>query len=147
MLAQPTFENASFPFAMPNSPLLDGFSDPFPALPSPKTYSHFEVTFGRRLQRFANERAYALIMSPNPDPQRFARVFASALCSSRVDKIRERLRASPRPLGPGVAQLLAVPPLSTSVAPVRSSPDLGTLGGWRAAAGYRKPGLAGPAAS
>ncbi len=93
VITQPTFENASFPFAMPGSPLT-GFFDPYSLMPSPKTYSGLEVTFGRRLQRHAVECGYALITSPNPDPEQFARVFGFCMVFESAEKIRARLKSS-----------------------------------------------------
>ena len=97
VITQPTFENASFPLALslsdPGSPF-QKFLEPSPyeGLPLPGTYSPFEVTFGRRLQRFALEQAYKLVNMSNPDPTIFAKVFGFCMIFEPIDKIKERLQ-------------------------------------------------------
>ncbi len=51
------------------------------------------MTFGRRLQRTASERAWTLISMPNPPPKRFARVFGFCLLFESRDSIKRRLGA------------------------------------------------------
>ncbi|KAL8337751.1 hypothetical protein RB601_006816 [Gaeumannomyces tritici] len=102
-ITQPTMDNASFPLtedqifsimgggttAAAPSPL------PHPALPSPpRTYAASESTFGRRLQRFAVERALSLISMPNPPPLRLVRVFGFCLPFESADDIRRRLSSA-----------------------------------------------------
>jgi hypothetical protein len=94
IIAQPTLENASFPFAFPgNGSPLSGYLNPSPynALAGPDSFSPFEVTFGRRLQRKALEQAFLLVTHPSPDPVKFAKVFGFCMAFESVDKIKERL--------------------------------------------------------
>lgn len=94
IITQPTFENASFPFILPESPFADFFDpSPYPQLSPPRSYAIFETTFGRRLQRFTLETAYSLITDPNPPPTALARVFGFCMVFEPIHKIKERLRA------------------------------------------------------
>ncbi|KAK3349859.1 hypothetical protein B0T25DRAFT_570463 [Lasiosphaeria hispida] len=94
VITQPTLENASFPFG--STPEFDfaSFSSPSPysPLPLPKTYTSQEATFGRRLHRFATERALFLISMPYPNLDRFNEVFGFCLLIETRDVIHARLR-------------------------------------------------------
>ncbi|KAK0707362.1 hypothetical protein B0H67DRAFT_494801 [Lasiosphaeris hirsuta] len=94
VITQPTLENASFPFG--SAPEFDflSFSNPSPysPLPLPRTYTSREATFGRRLHRFATERALFLISMPYPNPDRFNEVFGFCLLIETREAIHERLR-------------------------------------------------------
>ncbi|KAK0643980.1 hypothetical protein B0T16DRAFT_332013 [Cercophora newfieldiana] len=96
VITQPTLENASFPFGTAPEFDFSGFSNPSPSpyntLPLPRTYTSQEATFGRRLQRFACERALVLISMPNPPPERFSRVFGFSLLVETKEDIHRRLR-------------------------------------------------------
>lgn len=86
IITQPTPENASFPFGTPS------FSFPLASLPPPTTYTPHESTFGRRLHRFATERALYLISMPDPPPARFHRVFGFCLLLETREAIHARTR-------------------------------------------------------
>ncbi|KAK1754023.1 hypothetical protein QBC47DRAFT_33387 [Echria macrotheca] len=94
IITQPTPENASFPFGTAPEFELNTFSAPtlYPSIPLPQTYTSQEATFGRRLQRFANERALILISMPNPPRDRFQRVFGFCLLLETRDAIHRRLQ-------------------------------------------------------
>lgn len=94
VITQPTLENASFPFGTTPDFDLGAFSNPSPysSLPLPRTYTSQEATFGRRLHRFASERALLLISMPNPPPDRFQRVFGFCLLMETREAIHRRLR-------------------------------------------------------
>jgi len=96
IITQPTLENASFPFGTAPEFDFGAFSSPTPSpfspLPLPKTYTSQEATFGRRLQRFACERALILISMPNPPPERFNRVFGFCMLMETKEDIHTRLR-------------------------------------------------------
>jgi len=94
VITQPTLENASFPFETPADFDFGVFSNPSPysSLPLPRTYTSQEATFGRRLHRFASERALLLISMPNPPPDRFQRVFGFCLLMETREAIHQRLR-------------------------------------------------------
>lgn len=99
VITQPTLENASFPFgAAPPEFDFSSFSHPSPSpynpLPLPKTYTSEEATFGRRLQRFASERALVLISMSDPPAERFQRVFGFRLLLETKDQILAGLRRS-----------------------------------------------------
>jgi hypothetical protein len=64
----------------------------YPSLPLPYSYAAQEVTFGRRLQRSAIQRAYTLVTMPNPPQKRFSRAFGFCLLFEPLDSIRTRLR-------------------------------------------------------
>ncbi len=101
IVTHPTLENASFAFPQATpfpstipypTPPTPSFSSPWPYLPSPATYSSQESTFGRRLQRYASERALILISSPNPPPAILTRVFGFCLLIESPHTIQRRLR-------------------------------------------------------
>jgi len=99
VITQPTLENASFPFGTaPPEFDFSSFShppaSPYNPLPLPRTYTSQEATFGRRLQRFACERALTLISMPNPPAERFQRVFGFRLLLETKDQILAGLRRS-----------------------------------------------------
>lgn len=93
IVAHPTLDNASFAFQP--DPSFNFFDlptfAPYSSLPAPKTYASHEGTFGRRLQRFALERAYVLIMTPNPPQSKMDRVFGFCLLFETTDSIRRRI--------------------------------------------------------
>ncbi|KAK5651398.1 hypothetical protein OQA88_12555 [Cercophora sp. LCS_1] len=95
VITQPTLENASFPFGTTVPEFnFSAYSNPSPfsPLPLPKTYTSFEATLGRRLFRFASERALLLISMPSPPPERFNRVFGFSLLIESREAIHSRLR-------------------------------------------------------
>ncbi|KAB5543106.1 hypothetical protein GE09DRAFT_238302 [Coniochaeta sp. 2T2.1] len=120
VITYPTLDNASFPFGFgsdfdfstpdltnPNTTTGstgggDGapdFSDItnlnstlYPSLPVPNSYASQEVTFGRRFQRTALERAWTLVTMPNPPQKRFSRVFGFCLLFEPLESIKARLR-------------------------------------------------------
>jgi len=93
IMAHPTLDNASFAFQP--DPSFNFFdppaSTPYNSLPAPKTYASHEGTFGRRLQRFALERAYVLIMMPNPPQSKVDRVFGFCLLFETTNSIKRRI--------------------------------------------------------
>ncbi|KAK4162942.1 hypothetical protein QBC43DRAFT_71575 [Cladorrhinum sp. PSN259] len=93
IVAHPTIDNASFAFQPGPSLNLFEFQSPSPynQLSLPKTYAAHEGTFGRRLQRFAIERAYILITMPSPPQAKMNRVFGFCLLFESFDSIRRRL--------------------------------------------------------
>ncbi|KAK0709967.1 hypothetical protein B0T26DRAFT_652555 [Lasiosphaeria miniovina] len=95
IVTQPTLANASFPIGtVPDYGISFGtFSNApaFPMIPSPGTYSSQEDTFGRRLHRFATERALRLLSMPNPPQARIHRVFGFCLLVETREQIRKRL--------------------------------------------------------
>ncbi|KAK0616654.1 hypothetical protein B0T14DRAFT_538487 [Immersiella caudata] len=96
IITQPTLENASFPFGTAPEFDFGRFSNPSPSphnpLPLPRTYTSQEATFGRRLQRFACERALVLISMPHPPAERFNSVFGFCLLMETKEDIHKRLR-------------------------------------------------------
>ncbi|KAK4150633.1 hypothetical protein C8A00DRAFT_17877 [Chaetomidium leptoderma] len=108
VVTYPTPENASFPF----QPSPDDFTPlqdlPTPSpwlgnLAAPATYTAFETTFGRRLQRFSIERGLVLITMPNPPQSTLAHVFGFCLLLETPAAITRRLQ---RMLGHDVTQSL-----------------------------------------
>ncbi|KAK0738988.1 hypothetical protein B0T21DRAFT_285175 [Apiosordaria backusii] len=94
IVTQPTLHNASFPFqTTPDFNFLDQFTTPgvHSSLPAPRTYTPHEITFGRRLQRFAIEKALLLISMPDPPESRITRVFGFCLLFETPDMIKQRL--------------------------------------------------------
>ncbi|KAK4224823.1 hypothetical protein QBC38DRAFT_370198 [Podospora fimiseda] len=93
IVAHPTIENASFAFQPDPTLNLFDFQSTFPynQLSLPKSLSAHEGTFGRRLQRFAIERAYILITMPSPPQAKLDRVFGFCLLFETFDTIRRRL--------------------------------------------------------
>jgi hypothetical protein len=110
VITYPTLDNASFPFGfssdfnfttseLSSSTTAPDFSNInnlssslYPELPLPNSYAAQEVTFGRRFQRTALERAWTLVTMPNPPQKRFARVFGFCLLFETIESIRARLR-------------------------------------------------------
>ncbi|KAB5518863.1 hypothetical protein GE09DRAFT_1230312 [Coniochaeta sp. 2T2.1] len=122
VITYPTLDNASFPFGFgsdfdfstddltnsnpTNTTATTGgggdqpdFSDItnlsstlYPSLPVPNSYASQEVTFGRRFQRTALERAWTLVTMPNPPQKRFSRVFGFCLLFEPLESIKARLR-------------------------------------------------------
>ncbi|KAK4654957.1 hypothetical protein QC762_405950 [Podospora pseudocomata] len=94
IVTHPTLTNASFPFqTTPDSTFLDQFTTPglHSSLPAPRSYAPHEITFGRRLQRFAIEKALVLISMPDPPENRITRVFGFCLLFETPDLIKRRL--------------------------------------------------------
>jgi hypothetical protein len=107
VVTYPTLDNASFPFGfdadfsfttpdLAPSTSTGDFSplNPslYPSLPLPNSFAAQEVTFGRRFQRSALERALVLVNTPNPPAQRFSRVFGFCLLFEPLESIRARLQ-------------------------------------------------------
>ena len=115
VITYPTLDNASFPFGFtpdfsfttsqpafstapttqPDFPDLNLSSSPpplYPSLPLPASYAAREVTFGRRFQRTALERAWTLVTMPNPPQRRLSRVFGFCLLFEPLEAIKARLR-------------------------------------------------------
>ncbi|OIW25422.1 hypothetical protein CONLIGDRAFT_582840 [Coniochaeta ligniaria NRRL 30616] len=110
VITYPTLDNASFPFGftadfnfttseLSNPTAAPDFSDLnnlnsslYPSLPLPNSYAAQEVTFGRRFQRTALERAWTLVTMPNPPQKRFSRVFGFCLLFEPLESIKARLR-------------------------------------------------------
>ncbi|OTA94204.1 hypothetical protein M434DRAFT_394959 [Hypoxylon sp. CO27-5] len=67
---------------------------PYNRLTGPRTMSFNEWAFARRLHRHAMERAWLLISSPNPPPERMSRVFGFVMLFETVDEIRARTMAA-----------------------------------------------------
>ncbi|CAK1357369.1 unnamed protein product [Cercospora beticola] len=63
-----------------------------PSLEPPKTFSHKESSFARRLHRFAIERGYQLVLDYERDPATYARVFRLSLMSRDRTKLMKMLR-------------------------------------------------------
>jgi hypothetical protein len=109
VVAEPTLDNASFPFGMSLGyggsgglldlgPITDGSMialansvSPHSLLANPPSYAYQERTFGRRLQRVALEQGLALIQMPNPPPHLYAGIFGFCLLFEPRQKIVERL--------------------------------------------------------
>ncbi|KAL2759333.1 hypothetical protein ACRALDRAFT_1079500 [Sodiomyces alcalophilus JCM 7366] len=110
--AQPSVRDASFPFGTssardsinltttttthdtnPQAAVLPFFTgaDPYATLQPPASFSHFERTFGRRLQRFALEKALWLLSLPDPPPNFYAAVFGFCLLFESQERILERI--------------------------------------------------------
>ncbi|KAM0489784.1 hypothetical protein ACHAP8_012228 [Fusarium lateritium] len=64
---------------------------PFPAVPSPPTYSSQERSFGRRLQRASLEAGLRLASMTNPPPHRYAQVFGFCLLFEPKESIINRM--------------------------------------------------------
>lgn len=117
VITYPTLDNASFPFGLSSgfsftSELTSSTTQPefsssttqpdfsdinlsstlYPSLPLPNSYASQEVTFGRRFQRTALERAWTLVTMPNPPRKRFSRVFGFCLLFEPLESIKTRLR-------------------------------------------------------
>ncbi|KAK4175059.1 hypothetical protein QBC36DRAFT_241902 [Triangularia setosa] len=94
IVTHPTLNNASFAFqTTPDLTFLNQFTTPgvHSSLPAPRTYAPHEITFGRRLQRFAIEKALVLISMPDPPENRITRVFGFCLLFETPDSIKRRL--------------------------------------------------------
>ncbi|KAI0120809.1 hypothetical protein F4776DRAFT_227979 [Hypoxylon sp. NC0597] len=100
IVTAPTPNNASFG---PNLSIDMNFTNPaysswaqhpYNRLTGPRTMSFNEWAFARRLHRHAMERAWLLISSPNPPPERMSRVFGFVMLFETVDEIRARTMAA-----------------------------------------------------
>lgn len=100
VIAQPTIQNASFPQSVAYGQH-NGFTHPawmpvpvpWSSLPHPQTYAFQEMTFGRRLQRTAIQRAAQLITMKHPPPDKLTRVFGFARLFETYEEIKERTLA------------------------------------------------------
>ncbi|KAK3401727.1 hypothetical protein B0T20DRAFT_121591 [Sordaria brevicollis] len=63
---------------------------PYSALPAPSSYASHEITFGRRYQRFAIERAHMLVTMPNPPIDKLSKAFGFCLLFESPDMIFQR---------------------------------------------------------
>ncbi|RBR23282.1 uncharacterized protein FIESC28_03865 [Fusarium coffeatum] len=95
IITMPTTDNASFPvydtqttITLEQNPFLQS---PFPAVPSPPSYSPQERSFGRRLQRASLEAGLRLVSMPNPPPHRYAQVFGFCLLFEPRESIIRRM--------------------------------------------------------
>jgi hypothetical protein len=98
VIAQPTAENASFPFydaTFQTNPEghLGNMTDPlfFNTLPPPMSYGAHEGSFGRRLHRIAAESALSLALLQSPPPHVYAAVFGFCLLFEDRERIIQRL--------------------------------------------------------
>lgn len=97
VIAQPTHHNASFaPNMIFDESFLINSWDPSPwnSLPNPNSFAYQEITFGRRLQRTALQRAAKLLTMDNPPPDKMMRVFGIARLFETYEQIKERTLAS-----------------------------------------------------
>ncbi|KAL1840947.1 hypothetical protein VTJ49DRAFT_7606 [Mycothermus thermophilus] len=121
----PTLPSTSIPgFTVPSVA-----PNPFLYLPPPTTHSHLESTFGRRLQRFALERALTLLTMPSPPQNYMERVFGFCLLLESQETIVKRLR---RTLARDSGQSLfywAFPFYHLGGAGTHFTPAVGGLGG------------------
>jgi len=99
-LADPTADSPSFTDITSSAMAPNNFPNPtalyFPTpwgQPRPiRTYAHLEPTFGRRLQRFALERALHLLTMPSPPEQCIHHVFGFCMLFEPRETIISRLR-------------------------------------------------------
>jgi hypothetical protein len=97
VIAQPTLQNASF---APNMTFDESFlinswdPSPWTSLPNPTSFAYQEITFGRRLQRTALQRAAKLLTMDNPPPDKMMRVFGIARLFETYEQIKERTLAA-----------------------------------------------------
>ncbi|KAL2116033.1 hypothetical protein VTJ04DRAFT_10288 [Mycothermus thermophilus] len=76
----------------PLTPSSISVPNPYLSLPPPLTFATLESTFGRRLQRFALERALDLLTMPSPPRHWIKRVFGFSLMLETPEAIVQRLR-------------------------------------------------------
>ncbi|KAI9151967.1 L-asparaginase precursor [Paramyrothecium foliicola] len=101
VIAQPTPDNASYPFYIDLQPQLQftpnfDFQTPLltQSLPMPASYSAHERSFGRRLHRITVEAGLHLASMPNPPIDQFAAVFGFCLLFEGREAIIDRLATS-----------------------------------------------------
>ncbi len=102
IITRPTEDNASFPFDIMDLqtyrvdvPLVENFMQDFYSeaqLPLPNTHNHTELSFARRIQRGAIEKAFRLITAKNPPQKRFQEVFGFRLMYESKESIVENLK-------------------------------------------------------
>lgn len=63
---------------------------PYSSLSVPSSYASHEITFGRRYQRFAIERAHMLVTMPNPPLDKLSKAFGFCLLFESPDMIFQR---------------------------------------------------------
>lgn len=98
IVAQPTSQNASFAqnLSYDQSNLFQTWNQtpsPWNPLPPPQNYAFQELSFSRRLQRTALQRAAKLVTMKNPPPDKMMRVFGFARLFETLEQIRERTLA------------------------------------------------------
>ncbi|KAK4118510.1 hypothetical protein N657DRAFT_685186 [Parathielavia appendiculata] len=104
ILTYPTLDNASFPtLSDPGLAILSERQQqqqqqqqpptpsPYLTLPMPDSYAPMESTFGRRLQRYAIERAFMLITMPSPPQDKMLHIFGFSLLLESPATISRRL--------------------------------------------------------
>jgi hypothetical protein len=101
IITRPTEDNASFPFDLMDLqtyrvdvPPVENFMQDFYSeaqLPLPDTHNYAELSFARRIQRGAAERAFKLITAKNPPQKRFQEVFGFRLMYESRESIKEKL--------------------------------------------------------
>lgn len=103
VIAQPTPDNASYPFYNNLQPQLQqeqfsNMSGPtfFQSLAPPVSYSDHEGSFTRRLHRTTSEAGLRLVSMNSPPPDQYAAVFGFCLLFESRDKIMKRLETSLR---------------------------------------------------
>ena len=85
------FDFLSAPQAQPQpQPHQPQISSPYSSLPAPSSYASHEITFGRRYQRFAVERAHMLVTMPNPPIEKLSKAFSFCLLFESPDMIFQR---------------------------------------------------------
>lgn len=65
-------------------------SSPYSIIPVPSSYASHEITFGRRYQRFAIERAHMLVTMPDPPLDKLSKAFGFCLLFESPDMIFQR---------------------------------------------------------
>jgi hypothetical protein len=102
IITRPTEDNASFPFDLMDLqtyrvdiPPVENFMQDFYSeaqLPLPDTHNYAELSFARRIQRGAIERAIRLITAKNPPQKRFQEVFGFCFMYETREAVEARLK-------------------------------------------------------